>query len=106
MIIEFYIIMTRLYYKVNVRNEMSLFLGENQHFYEKQSIFFCNRTIKVFKIYSFYLSCFKFDAALFQPTYILSCLLIKPAKIFSFLASKTDIFIFRYNLGNVCFAIS
>ena len=31
---------------------------------------------------------------------------IKPAKIFSFFASKTDIFIFRYILGNACFAIS
>ena len=38
--------------------------------------------------------------------YILSCLLIKPAKIFSFSASKTDIFIFRYILGNARFAIS
>ena len=39
MIIEFYIILTWLYYEVNVRNEMSLFLGENQYFYEKLSIF-------------------------------------------------------------------
>ena len=39
MIIEFYIIMTRLYYKVKVRNEMSLFLGENQYFYKKNPFF-------------------------------------------------------------------
>ena len=30
----------------------------------KNNPFFCNRTGKVFKIYSFYLACFKFDAAL------------------------------------------
>ena len=42
------------------------------YFWVKISIFmknipnFCNRTGKVFKIYSFYLSCFKFDAALFN----------------------------------------
>ena len=35
MIIEFYIILTWLYYEVKVRNEMSLFLGENQYFYKK-----------------------------------------------------------------------
>ena len=45
--------MTRLYYKVKVRNEMSLFLGEIQYFYKKNYPFFCNRTFKVFKIYSF-----------------------------------------------------
>ena len=44
----------------------SLFLGENQYFYKKNNPIFCNRTSKVFKIYSFYLSCFKFDAALFN----------------------------------------
>ena len=32
----------------------------------KNNPFFCNPTGKVFKIYSFYLSCFKFDAALFN----------------------------------------
>ena len=42
------------------------------YFWVKISIFiknnpiFCNRTGKVFKIYSFYLSCFKIDAALFN----------------------------------------
>ena len=50
----------------SVRNEMSLFLGENQYFYLKKIQFFCNRTGKVLKNYSFYLSCFKFDAALFN----------------------------------------
>ena len=46
---------------------MSLFLGENQYFYKKNNPIFCNRTGKVFfKVYSFYLSCLKFDAALFN----------------------------------------
>ena len=42
------------------------------YFWVKISIFkknnpnFCNWTGKVFKIYSFYLPCFKFDAALFN----------------------------------------
>ena len=42
------------------------------YFWVKISIFikntpnFCNRTGKVFKIDSFYLSCFKFDAVLFN----------------------------------------
>ena len=42
------------------------------YFWVKISVFiknypnFCNRTGKVLKIYSFYLSCFKFDAALFN----------------------------------------
>ena len=42
------------------------------YFWVKNSIFiknnpvFCNLTGKAFKIYSFYLSCFKFDAALFN----------------------------------------
>ena len=83
---------------------MSLFLVKISIFI-KNNPFFCNRTGKVFKIYGLYLSCFKFDAAI-QLTYILSCLLIKPAKIFSIFALKTDIFIFRYILGNACFAIS
>ena len=65
MIIELYIILTWLYYEVKVRNEMSLFLGENQYFYKKNPNF-CNPTGKVFKIYSSYLSCFKFDAVLFN----------------------------------------
>ena len=35
----------------------------------------------------------------FQPTYILSCILEKTAKIVSFFASKSDILIARYILG-------
>ena len=66
MILEFYIILTWLYYEVKVRNEMSLFLGENQYFYKKNNPIFCNQTGKVFKIYRFYLFCFKFDAAFFN----------------------------------------
>ena len=38
--------------------KISIFIKNNPNF--------CNRTGKVFKIYSFYLSCFKFDAALFN----------------------------------------
>ena len=44
MIIEFYIILTWLFYEVEVRNEMSLFLDENQYFYKKNNQIFCNRT--------------------------------------------------------------
>ena len=42
------------FYEVKVRNEMSLFLGENQHFIKKIIHFFCNRTGKVFTMYSFF----------------------------------------------------
>ena len=45
---------------------MTLFWGENQRFYQNKSIFFCNLTDKVFKIYSYYLSCFRFDDVLFN----------------------------------------
>ena len=59
------------------------------YFWVKISVFieinpiFCNLTGKVLNIYSYYLSCFKFDAV-FQLTYILSSILIKSVKIFSF----------------------
>ena len=53
MIIEFYIILTRLYCEVKFRNEMSLFLGENQYFYKKNNPIFCNWTGKVLENYSF-----------------------------------------------------
>ena len=53
MIIEFYIILTWLYYEVKVRNEISLFFGEISIFIKNNPIF-CNRTGKVFKNYSFY----------------------------------------------------
>ena len=44
---------------------MTIFLGENQCFFKKiNPFFFCNLTDKVFKIYSYYLSCFTFDAVL------------------------------------------
>ena len=45
---------------------MSSFLGENQYFYKKNNPFFGNRTSNVLKIDSYYLSCFKFDAVLFN----------------------------------------
>ena len=75
-----------------------LYFSEHQYFLFKNP-FFCNPTGKVFKIYSCYLSCFRFDAALFN-LHILSC------KIFLFFALKSDIFIFRYILGNACYAIT
>ena len=53
MIIEFYIILTLLYYEVKVRNEMALFLGENQYFIKKNNPNLCNRTGKVFKFKDF-----------------------------------------------------
>ena len=84
---------------------MSLFWGENQYFYKKNIQFFCNWTGKVFIIYSFYLSGFKFDAALFNLQ--ISCrVYVQKLPKFIFFASKTDIFIFRYILGNACFTIS
>ena len=83
---------------------MSLFLGENQHFYKKNQ-YFCNQTGKVFKVYSFYLSYFKFDAALFN-LHISCRVYLKTCLFFSYFASKTDIFTFRCILGNACFAIS
>ena len=46
--------MKRLYFWVKI----SIFIKKNNPI-------FCNGTGKVFKIYSFYLFCFKFDAALF-----------------------------------------
>ena len=81
-------------------------------FWVKISIFiknnpiFRNRTGNSFKIYSFYLSCFKFDAALFNLHISCRVYFQNMPKYFLFLASKTDIFIFRYILGNACFAIS
>ena len=55
----------------------------------KNCPFFCNPTGKVFKTYSFYLSCFKLDATLFN-------LHIKPAKKVLFLPQKLTFFIQVY----------
>ena len=49
MIIEFYIILAWLYYEVKVRNEMSLFFGENQYFYKKIIHFFVIGQVKFLK---------------------------------------------------------
>ena len=105
MIIEFYIILTWLYFEVKVRNEMSLFLGENQHFYKKIIQIFVIRQVKFLKFIVFiYLV---LNLMLCYSTYIyLVVFTYKTCQIFSYFASKTDIFIFRYILGNACFAVS
>ena len=97
--------MTGLYYKVKVRNEMSLFLGENQYFYKKIIHFFAIEQVKFLKFIVFiYLV---LNLMLHYSTYIYPVVFTyKTCQIFSFLASKTDIFIFRYILRNACFAIS
>ena len=53
MIIEFYIILTWLYYEVKVRNEMSIFLGENQYFYKKIIKIFLIGQVKFLKFIVF-----------------------------------------------------
>ena len=53
MIIEFYIILTWLSYEVEVRNEMSLFLGENQYFYKKIIHIFVIGQVKFLKFIVF-----------------------------------------------------
>ena len=64
------------------------------YFWVKISIFIknnpiiCNRTGKVFKIYSFYLSCFKFDAALFNLHISCRVYLYNLSKYFLFLPRK------------------
>ena len=79
------------------KSEMKcLYFGVKTSIFIRNNPNFCNRTGKVLKIYSFYLSFFKFDAALFNLHISCRVLFIKPAKIFAYFASKTDIFIFRY----------
>ena len=74
---------------------MSLFLGQNQHFYKKIIHFFVIWHVKFLKFIVF--SYLDLNLMLYYSTYyILSCLLIKPAKIFSCFASKTDIYIQVY----------
>ena len=58
--------MTGLYDKVKVRNEMSLVLGENQHFYKKIIHFFVIRQVKFLKFIVFIHLGLNFDAALFN----------------------------------------
>ena len=82
-----------------------LFLGENQYFYKKKIHFFVIRQLKFLKFIVFIYRVL--NLMLHYSTYIYPVVFtLKPAKIFSFLALKTDIFIFRYILGNACFAIS
>ena len=68
--------MKRLYFWVKI----SIFIKNNQNF--------CNRTGKVFKMYSFYLSCFKFDAALFNLHISCHVYLYNLPKYFLFLPRK------------------
>ena len=85
---------------------MSLFLGENQYFYKKKIIkIFVIGQIKFLKfILIIYLV---LNLMLHYSTYIYTIMFTyKTCQIFSFFASKTDIFIFRYILVNACFAIS
>ena len=49
MIIDTYIFIPWFYYDVKVRNEMSLFFGENQRFFIKINRLFFNLTGKVLK---------------------------------------------------------
>ena len=83
-----------------------LFFGCKTVFFIKIIHFFFIQTGKVFKIYSFYLSCFKFDAALFTYIYPVVFTYKTCQNIFFFFASETDISILGYILGNACFAIS
>ena len=95
MIIELYIILTWPYYEVKVRNEMSLFLGENQYFHKKKNNpIFCNRTGKDFKSYSFYLSWFKFHAALFNLHISCRVYLWNPLKHFHFFLPRKLTFLY------------
>ena len=88
------------------KSEMKCF-----YFWVKISIFiknnpnFCNRTGKVFKICSFIYLVLNLMLHYSTNIYLVVFTYITCQK-FSFLASKTDIFIFRYILGNACFTIS
>ena len=84
---------------------MSLFLGENQYFYKKIIQFFVIGQVKFLKFIVF--SYFVLNLMLHYSTYIYPVVFsYKTCQFFSCFASKTDIFIFRYILGNACFAIS
>ena len=84
---------------------MSLFLGENQYFYKKIIQFFVTGQVKYLKFIIFiYLV---LNLMLLYLTYIYPVVFTdKTCQKVSFFASKTDIFIFRYILGNACFAVS
>ena len=88
MIIEFYIILLWFYYEVKVRNEMPLFLGENQYFYKK-SAFFVIWQVKFLKFIVFI--SLILNVMLHYSTYMYH--------VMSFL-------ILRYILGNACIAIA
>ena len=88
------------------KSEMKRFI-----FWVKISIFiknnpkFSNLPDKVFKIYSFFY--LVLNLMLHYSTYTYSVVFTyKIFQIFFSFASKTDIFIIRYILGNACFAIS
>ena len=67
---------------------------------------FCNRTDKVFKIYSFFIYLL-LNLMLNYSTHTYPVVFTyKTCQNIFFFALKADIFIFRYSLGNACFAIS
>ena len=84
---------------------MTLFLGENQCFYQNKSIF-CYLTDKVLKIYSYYLCCFKLDAVLFNLIHVVVYTYKDLPTYFRFFATKRDIFKSRNILGNACIVVS
>ena len=80
------------------------FWVKKKYFYKKIINFFVIRQEKFLKFIVFiYLV---LNLMLHYSTYIYPVVFTyKTCKIFSFFASKTDICIFRYIFGNVCFAI-
>ena len=97
--------MNRLYYKVKVRNEMSLFLGENQYFYKKKSVFFVIGQVKFLKFIVFvYLV---LNLMLHYSTYIYPVVFTyETCQNIFFFGLENGHFYIRYILGNACFAIS
>ena len=84
---------------------MSLFLGENKYFYKKIIEIFVIGQVKFLRFIVFiYLV---LNLMLHYSTYMYPAVVTyKTCQNIFFFASKTDILIFRYILGNVCFAIS
>ena len=83
---------------VIIRNSeiKGLYFGsrKSMFFYKDKSDFFCNLTTKVFKFIDLVIIYIVSNLMLNNSTdiCILSCILIKPAKIFSFFASKNATF--------------
>ena len=85
---------------------MSLFWGENQYFYKKITQIFVIGQIKFLKFRVFIH--LNLNLMLYYSTYIYPVVFTYKTcpNISFFFASKTDISIFRYILGNACFAVS